>query len=289
MEPVAALSIAHWNHRRQPGLRGLIAVSFDQRNHGTREVDGKANQAWREGNVTHAQDMFSIIRGTAIDTSLLLDHVASYVFPDGSIKLSQNIVLGVSLGGHAAWHVLLQDSRFDTGVVVIGSPDYQTLMSDRARLSKLASYTTSTPPGSAFVGSKDFPIDLVAAIRRFDPAGLILQGKPVTGGDSLQGQDAIDALSSLQTHLGGKRILNQSGGADKLVPYRCGGGFLNWLTESITSSQESSNIDLEFVDNIYDGVGHEFTPAMLEDALEFISASVGATDRASSQLRQSKI
>ena len=41
---------------------GLIAVSFDQRNHGTRKVDNLANEAWRSGNESHAQDMFSIYR-----------------------------------------------------------------------------------------------------------------------------------------------------------------------------------------------------------------------------------
>ena len=43
-------------------MQGLIAVSFDQRNHGSRKIDELANQDWRSGNERHAQDMFSIYR-----------------------------------------------------------------------------------------------------------------------------------------------------------------------------------------------------------------------------------
>ena len=67
MEPVAYSVIGHWNQRVQQKkersqLPGLLAVSFDQRNHGSRENDPIANQAWRSGNERHAQDMFSIFR-----------------------------------------------------------------------------------------------------------------------------------------------------------------------------------------------------------------------------------
>ena len=66
MEPIASSAISDWNNRRKEGQveagqqnKGLIAVSLDQRNHGTREVDKLANEAWRSGNPRHAQDMFS--------------------------------------------------------------------------------------------------------------------------------------------------------------------------------------------------------------------------------------
>jgi hypothetical protein len=66
MEPIALAALADWNRRRKEGRvdasqqnKGLIAVSFDQRNHGSREVDKLANEAWRSGNPRHAQDMFS--------------------------------------------------------------------------------------------------------------------------------------------------------------------------------------------------------------------------------------
>jgi hypothetical protein len=67
MAPVAAQTIHAWNGRIRAGKagkspKGLIAVSFDQRNHGSRLVDKLANEAWRQGNPRHAQDMFSCYR-----------------------------------------------------------------------------------------------------------------------------------------------------------------------------------------------------------------------------------
>lgn len=66
MSGIAASVITDWNRRIRDGqsqsVKGLIAVSFDQRNHGTRLVDPLANEAWRQGNPRHAQDMFSVFR-----------------------------------------------------------------------------------------------------------------------------------------------------------------------------------------------------------------------------------
>jgi hypothetical protein len=59
MAKVATSCINDWNQRPSSDKKfGLIAVAFDQRNHATREVNALSNQAWKEGNVTHAQDMF---------------------------------------------------------------------------------------------------------------------------------------------------------------------------------------------------------------------------------------
>lgn len=67
MQPVAASVLHAWNQYQmaQPDRQdyvGLVAVTFDQRNHGSREIDAKRNQDWRSGNMTHAIDMFSIYR-----------------------------------------------------------------------------------------------------------------------------------------------------------------------------------------------------------------------------------
>jgi hypothetical protein len=59
MQGVASTCISDWNRRRSSNQNvGLIAVAFDQRNHGSREVTPLANEAWKSGNPTHAQDMF---------------------------------------------------------------------------------------------------------------------------------------------------------------------------------------------------------------------------------------
>jgi hypothetical protein len=64
MTGIADATINDWNGKTQatPSAKGLIAVAFDQRNHGARMVDPLANEAWRQGNPRHAQDMFSIFR-----------------------------------------------------------------------------------------------------------------------------------------------------------------------------------------------------------------------------------
>ena len=59
MAPIAASILQDWNARPGKKELGLIAVSFDQRNHGSRLVDPLVNEAWRSGNPRHAQDMFS--------------------------------------------------------------------------------------------------------------------------------------------------------------------------------------------------------------------------------------
>jgi len=66
MTPVAASMIRAWNEQSKGKGKGLIAVAFDQRNHGGRQVDKLANEAWRQGNERHAQDMFSIYSKCAL-------------------------------------------------------------------------------------------------------------------------------------------------------------------------------------------------------------------------------
>ncbi len=55
----------------------------------------------------------------------MIDHLGSYIFhsPDGP-SIDQHLVLGVSLGGHAAWQVLFNEPRVTAAVVIIGCPDY---------------------------------------------------------------------------------------------------------------------------------------------------------------------
>lgn len=78
MAPLAAQAIHYWNSKRGNRSKGLIAVSFDQRNHGSRLVDKMANEAWRQGNVRHAQDMYSVYRRSLHFTRHALPHKSSY-------------------------------------------------------------------------------------------------------------------------------------------------------------------------------------------------------------------
>lgn len=277
MEAIAAAAINAWNERlaRQSSGQphGLIAVSFDQRNHGTRLIDKVANEAWRSGNPRHAQDMFSCFQGTATDTSQLINYLPAYVFPADEYTMTSHMVLGVSLGGHAAWHCILHDYRITSAVVVIGCADYARVMKDRARLSKRETYMSSDPPGSKFMGSTDFPRSLVEALDKYDPAALLMAEMKITDEDYTREpteKEKTKLLPLMREHLQGKRILNMAGGADKLVPYRMSEPFLKWLKKAIGPNGWFSGRDVYLEDKVYEGAGHEMTPAMLQDAVQFI-------------------
>ncbi|RMZ67552.1 alpha beta hydrolase fold-containing [Pyrenophora seminiperda CCB06] len=285
MAPIGRRIISTWNKRIQEGRagkkpKGLIAAAFDQRNHGSRKVDDLHNQAWRDGNERHAQDMFGCYHGTANDTSQLISHLESYIFTAREApKITLHFALGVSLGGHATWHCLLGDPRITAGVVGIGCPDYTRLMTDRARLSKRKTYTDTTPPGTAFLGSPDFPHALQDAIARYDPAGLLLPGtfNPI-GDDTPPDQAKLDRMKQLlRERLQGKRILNLSGAADKLVPYAAGEPFLRVFKRLLA---EDASLDITFDDVLFEGVGHAFPGQMIDKAAEWLCEQLLALENA---------
>ncbi|KAL2843806.1 hypothetical protein BJX68DRAFT_243681 [Aspergillus pseudodeflectus] len=307
MVPIASAVITDWNKRIQEGwagssksVKGLIAVAFDQRNHGTRLVDALCNESWKQGNPRHAQDMFSVFQGTARDTSLLIDYLPAFVFPKSDRRIVENLVLGVSLGGHAAWSCILHEPRISTGVVIIGCPDYANVMADRARLSKLPSWKSTTPPGANFLGSEDFPVALVDAVHKWDPAGLYLshldlspEAQPIRSAplpEPTESQKA--ALRPLLTKtIAGKKILNLSGGVDKLVPYHKGETFLAWLKQAIGPEGWFADGAVTFEDIIDQNAGHEVTPKMVDEAVRFIGDALasGKDDAKRASVRESKI
>lgn len=209
-----------------------------------------------------------------MDTSHLLTYIASYIFPTSNHAISNNIVLGVSLGGHAAWHCVIHDPRIRTAIVIIGCPDYARLMTDRARLSKLESWTKSSPPGSRFLGSKDFPDSLIEAVEKYDPAGLLL-GEVQSRRDEVYSRDPTYQekewlVPLMKSTLQGKRILNLAGGADKLVPYKCSEPFLSWLKEARAPNGWFGEGKLVLEDIVFDGVGHEMSPDMVKEMHRFV-------------------
>ncbi|KAF3920291.1 hypothetical protein AA313_de0209212 [Arthrobotrys entomopaga] len=252
VEPIA-LRCLQAHHTNPSSEKGLIVASFDQRNHGARLVSSKANDSWRNGNELHAVDMFGIYQGTSLDASLLMDHIPSYVFPDGNKTVDEWMCAGVSLGGHATWLSLVNEPRVTAGVIVIGCPDYQSVMTHRAWKSKLKSYE-----GGGFLGSVDYPKTLDATVRKTDPAGIIMRNK-----------DSTERVKLIQERLGGKKLLALSGGADKLVPYDCSKPFLELL------KTEGQGI-VDVTDIVYEGVGHNCTEEMVKELVAFVSDFVAA-------------
>ena len=204
------------------------------------------------------------------DTSQLIDYLPSYVFPTAERRLCKNIVCGISLGGHAAWQCIFLEPRITAGISVIGCPDYIRLMSDRARLSKLRSWSDGT-----FIGSQDFPKDLLNVVSTHDPASLTLRNLcSLEDRDSFLGkilteQDGALIEERLQL-LRGKVFFNLSGAEDKLVPYRASEPYVNWLMNNVTSTVANINVDFQLRNKIYDGVGHTLTLDMAMDVERFI-------------------
>ncbi|OXV06176.1 hypothetical protein Egran_06057 [Elaphomyces granulatus] len=305
---VADTILNDWNKSKRPSLEdvklvtmGLIAVTFDQRNHGTREIDPLVNKSWKQGNPRHAQDLFSIFQGTARDVSLLIDCIPAYIFPTPEKTVTEHIVLGVSLGGHAAWSCLFHEPRITCGVVIIGCPDYVNLMADRARLSKLPSWVNGDPPGSQFLGSEDFPLPLLEAVRKYDPAGLLLSQIDIHSIDHhqplrenpLPDPPEIDKqilLPLMKRCLSGKRILILSGGVDKLVPYHRGEPLLTWLKKAIAPNGWFADGRIHLEDIIFEKAGHEMTSAMIEEASRFVGDYLSEDPASTSSLvREAKI
>ncbi|KAI4287684.1 MAG: hypothetical protein L6R35_003058 [Caloplaca aegaea] len=241
MEPLAAAAVSGWNERKESETMGLLAITFDQ-------------------------------HGTASDTSLLMTYLSSYIFPSSDRAIVTNVVLGVSLGGHAAWQCLVHDMRISAAIIVIGCPDYFSLMSDRARLSKLESWVDSPTPGTHFLGSKDFPAGLVTAVELHDPAAMLL-GKldgPIRQVDEASPSPVEQArlLPLMKRLFQGKRILNLSGRTDKLVPYRCGEGFIKWLKAAAAPGGWFEG-GIHVKDILFDNVGHQMSPEMVVEAVQF--------------------
>ncbi|KAJ3034778.1 hypothetical protein HDV00_004640 [Rhizophlyctis rosea] len=106
----------------------LLVVTFDQRNHGTRMLEERANTTWKDGNDLHAYDMFAIQYGTAVDISYLVDVLPMYL----NVNVQKWGMSGVSLGGHSSLLAFVREPRLSICICFIGCGDYATLMQHRA-------------------------------------------------------------------------------------------------------------------------------------------------------------
>ncbi|KAG8699820.1 hypothetical protein FRC09_006357 [Ceratobasidium sp. 395] len=137
------------SHPPTKRARELIIVILDQRNHGNRLVDPKRNEGWKDegqvrttadgkvdveslDNISHLHDMYSLYTGTVNDVSFLITHLQPLLFPYDERTIDKWMVMGISLGGHASWHIGAHDPRVSLIVPVVGSPDYLTLLTHRA-------------------------------------------------------------------------------------------------------------------------------------------------------------
>ena len=207
-----------------------------------------------------------------------MSHVETYLFPRGQRHISKHIVLGVSLGGHAAWLSLFHEPRVTAGIVVIGCCDFATLMHGRARLSARPSFSEVDPTGLFFIGSSDFPAALRQAVLQIDPASILL------GDYKLRCRDGADLSTTRQRRLrelilktiGQKRILNLAGGSDKFVPHSASQDFLKFLTCATQPGGFAEDTGVSINQQVLPGVGHEVNQEMHSIIHNFIIDCVSA-------------
>lgn len=170
-------------------------------------------------------------------------------------------------------------------------------MTDRARLSKRSTYTTTQDTlEPTFLGSPDFPQSLITACANHDPKALLFGTLPLptNSAPSLSPPPAsTHPLSSseqqrlrpiLNAKLKGKRILVCSGGADKLVPYHCSEPFLRFLKHATWKGGWYADGGVVVEDRVYEGVGHAYSEGMVVDATRFIRDALADRAGTSSNL-----
>ena len=201
----------------------------------------------------------------------MMDYIQPYLFAETGHQIVCHLVCGISLGGHAAWQCILQESRVKAGISIIGCPDYAHLMLDRAQLSKL-----DIDSEESFFGSRYFPTTLLEAIDKHDPAGTITRGlydlNPSRNFIELFRNPNAQSLmeARLRQKVQGKAFLSLSGADDKLVPYRCSEGFVDWLSDTVTTRGVAAKFD--FQNKVFEGVGHALSPDMAKEVDRFVVA-----------------
>jgi hypothetical protein len=149
------------------------------------------------------------------------------------------------------------------------------LLTDRARLSKIPDYISSSPPGSKFLGSPSFPATLVETIKNFDAAQLIM-GKAYSDPEAGVDEKERERLRGFyEERLKGKRLLVVSGGADKMAPYSRSEPVISFLKGAV--GKEGGwwrGGGIEIKDVVFPGVKHELTMGMVGESVEYILESV---------------
>jgi len=131
------------------------------------------------------------------------------------------------------------------------------------------------------LGSPDFPAALVEAVRKSDPASSLWSGSGLNwrpGQEHLHdeptAEDKEKVVPLMARCFGNKRILNLSGGSDKLVNYSHSKPFLDWLKKAIGKGGWFEGGGLYLEDIVYPGVGHEVPPAMVDAMVKFVNQTL---------------
>ncbi|KAI5955735.1 hypothetical protein KGF54_001237 [Candida jiufengensis] len=129
----------------------LICVTFDLRNHGSREIDSLKNHGW-DKNKTHGVDMISSIMGNVIDLKLIIDFLPTYLNLDSLLNLDfkqrnthykikfENIISGYSLGAHTIFRFINEYPNLIKIInPVVGCIDLSSLLINRLKKNSINS------------------------------------------------------------------------------------------------------------------------------------------------------
>lgn len=108
--------------RRFPGARDVIVITLDQRGHGKRRDKNKPDPLWWYDNPGVLVNMVTFLQGAVQDHQLIMDNLASYIFPAGERRIAEWMSCGVSLGGHVQWRLLLLEPRIRVAVPICSVP-----------------------------------------------------------------------------------------------------------------------------------------------------------------------
>ncbi|BEI93114.1 uncharacterized protein CcaverHIS019_0507420 [Cutaneotrichosporon cavernicola] len=101
-------------------LRDMIVVTLDHRNHGARRRN--PNGLVFANNPLRLSQAHATLVGGVQDFELVMDSLASYLWPRDERRIEEWMYTGVSLGGHLTWRMLRDDPRIRIGAPIVSIP-----------------------------------------------------------------------------------------------------------------------------------------------------------------------
>ncbi len=142
---------------------GFFVLSMDNRFHGEREGDDFKKVLMNEDEQLNIFETRKAIKATAEDMSALLDMVSDNQFAD-----SENAaVLGVSMGGFAAYSAVVNDKRIKAAAPIIASPYWDDIPGDMPEI------TYKSTAEELMVYSKNY--QPASYINQFYPTSILMQ------------------------------------------------------------------------------------------------------------------
>ncbi|WFC99181.1 hypothetical protein MYAM1_001925 [Malassezia yamatoensis] len=207
----------------------FLIASFDGPNHGNRTTLPMAQNGFSKGNLQFLMDQYAMIGtqgiltsvGDAYDASFLADFLPFYLFPMGERTITDFVVSGKSMGGHATYHV---------GTPLIGTPDYVKLVESRTSESNI---TMASP----FV-----PLSFMEYVNKTNPANM-----------------AYTSVDASINPFYGKKLFAGSGGTDPLVLFNYSSEFLSNVVLGPDTNETRESLQIYLQPNTTHQVTNEST------------------------------